>query len=377
MTIKKLAAGFVSSAALMTTTTISAMANTTSAPYHPQVKSIYMNGQCVSRPYGIVSQNTTYMPIWYVIQVLNTLGVQNSWDGTNWTLTAPSNTSVDLNNIPTTHGSNSIILNGTPIYHIDRVASTDPASNVTTTYMPIWYIEQVLNRVGIQSNWDGFAWTLTNNVGTSSQAPSNYTVQSGDSLWGISQKFGVPISTITTQNGIENANTLYAGQVISIPSATSDNPASSSAASATSQVAQPETNSVESRSDLLNQLVQTAKSYLGAHPYVWGGTSPTGWDCSGYISYVFKQNQVPIPRVSRDEYNVGAVVARNQLQPGDLVFFGGTTSASAVAKTVSHVGMYVGGNNFIQESSSQNAVVISSLSNSYWAAHYVGARRMF
>lgn len=80
-------------------------------------------------------------------------------------------------------------------------------------------------------------------------------------------------------------------------------------------------NNTQSRQEKADAIIATGKKYIGV-PYLWGGTSPgTGFDCSGYVQYVFAQNGISLPRVSRDQYTVGTSVDFNNLQPGDLVFF--------------------------------------------------------
>lgn len=115
------------------------------------------------------------------------------------------------------------------------------------------------------------------------------------------------------------------------------------------------------------KIVDTAKQYLGV-PYVWGGSTPRGFDCSGLVQYVFKAHGISLPRTTKEQWTVGASISKSQLQIGDLVFFANTYTTG-----VSHVGIYVGNNQFIHASSSKG-VIISSLSNTYWAAHYYGCR---
>ena len=114
------------------------------------------------------------------------------------------------------------------------------------------------------------------------------------------------------------------------------------------------------------QIIETAKKYLGV-PYVWGGSTPKGFDCSGFVQYVFMHHGISLPRTSSQQYKVGTYIKRADLKPGDLVFFGTTG--------VSHLGIYIGDNQFIHASSSKG-VIITSLSNSYWAVRYYGARRV-
>jgi len=121
--------------------------------------------------------------------------------------------------------------------------------------------------------------------------------------------------------------------------------------------------------ELRQNILSTAKKYLGVK-YQWGGSTPvTGFDCSGFVSYVFKQNGITLPRVSRDQFTVGTKVSFENLQPGDLVFFSFTGNG-----IVNHVGIYLGGGQFINASSSKGVTVYTI--GPYWKSVYVGARRV-
>jgi peptidoglycan DL-endopeptidase CwlO len=111
-------------------------------------------------------------------------------------------------------------------------------------------------------------------------------------------------------------------------------------------------------------VIGIAMHYLGV-PYVWGGSSPSGFDCSGFVAYVYAQVGVSLPHYTGAQWNVGVPVSRSDLQPGDLVFFDG----------LGHVGLYIGGNEFIHAPHSGTVVQISSLSG-WYADTYVGARRI-
>lgn len=117
------------------------------------------------------------------------------------------------------------------------------------------------------------------------------------------------------------------------------------------------------------QIIDNAKKLLGT-PYVWGGTTPKGFDCSGFVQYVFKQSGITLPRTTTEQYKVGTYVSKSNLQPGDLVFLQNT-----YREGISHVGIYIGDGKIIHASSSKG-VVISSLSTSYYIQHYYGARRV-
>ncbi len=119
-----------------------------------------------------------------------------------------------------------------------------------------------------------------------------------------------------------------------------------------------------------SDIVAEAQKYLGT-PYVYGGASPSGFDCSGFVYYVLKQLGFSPYRTPADQYNQGTYVEKGSLQPGDIVFFAGT-----YASGISHVGIYVGGGQFIHSPNSRSTVSYSDLTSGYWAQHYYGARRM-
>lgn len=118
------------------------------------------------------------------------------------------------------------------------------------------------------------------------------------------------------------------------------------------------------------KLVDTAMQYLNT-PYVWAGTSPKGFDCSGLVYYCCKENGVEINRTAANIYSNGTSVERSQLQVGDVICF---TNSSYYG--IGHVGIYIGDGKFVHASSSAGYVTINSLSESYYNNHYYGARRI-
>jgi cell wall-associated NlpC family hydrolase len=119
---------------------------------------------------------------------------------------------------------------------------------------------------------------------------------------------------------------------------------------------------------IASNLTRSAMRFIGT-PYVFGGTSRGGFDCSGYVQHVFAMMGVHLPRTADAQFDAGKRIASAEMAPGDLVFF------HTYASGVSHVGIYLGNDQFIHSSSSRG-VTISSLHDSYWAARYLGAKRI-
>lgn len=117
-------------------------------------------------------------------------------------------------------------------------------------------------------------------------------------------------------------------------------------------------------------IVNEAMRYLGV-PYVWGGTTPSGFDCSGLVQYVCAKNGIKVDRVTHEQITNGVEVSKENLMPGDLVFFKDSSGY------VHHVGIYIGDNQFIHAPHTGDVVKISSLNESYYAGEFCGARRVY
>lgn len=173
-------------------------------------------------------------------------------------------------------------------------------------------------------------------------------------------KNGTAVTVLSTSNGWSKVS--YAGKtgyisadyLVTASSGTAISPSNTAASVSISA----------KRQSVLNYAAQ----FLGV-PYVYGGSTPSGFDCSGFTSYVFKNTIGSIPRVAQAQYDATTRVSRDDLLPGDLVFFGSSTSS------ISHVGIYVGSNQFIHAPSTGDVVKYSSLTGSY-ATRYQGAGRV-
>lgn len=119
-----------------------------------------------------------------------------------------------------------------------------------------------------------------------------------------------------------------------------------------------------------NEIIKYAEKYLGV-PYVYGGSSPSGFDCSGLVYYVFRNFGYSISRTASAQYYNGTPISKSNLQPGDLVFFQNTAGYG-----ISHVGIYVGNSKFIHSPSTGKVVSYADLNSTYYTSHYFGACRI-
>ena len=176
---------------------------------------------------------------------------------------------------------------------------------------------------------------------SSAEPTFTHTVLAGDTLFSLAKRYGLSVALLRSSNQLAS-DSLRIGQVLQIPQADA-----------------PENKSLRGISE----------RYLGVN-YVYGGSSATGLDCSGFTSVVFKEFGITLPRVSRQQFAVGTPVERTDLREGDLVFFDTTGSG------VSHVGIYLDSDEFIHAASNPGRVLKSKLTEKYYAARYLGARRV-
>ena len=116
-------------------------------------------------------------------------------------------------------------------------------------------------------------------------------------------------------------------------------------------------------------LVATALTFRGT-PYRYGGSDPSGFDCSGFVQWVFALHGTAVPREVRDQYEAGEEIDREDVEPGDLVFF------ETVSRGASHVGIALGGGEFVHAPSSRGVVRVEHYDGPYWSERWVGARRI-
>lgn len=186
---------------------------------------------------------------------------------------------------------------------------------------------------------------------TAVASTSEYIVKSGDYLGKIALQNSITVQELKALNGL-SSDRIYVGQKLVISKTTST--------SAPTQVTTPAISVIS--------VVDFAKTLMGI-PYVWGGNTPAGFDCSGFIHYVFNQTGTKIGRYSAEGYYNRSYYV-NQPQVGDLVFFENTYKAG-----ISHMGIYIGNNEFIHADAS--GVVITNLNNSYYKQRFDGFKRFY
>lgn len=223
--------------------------------------------------------------------------------------------------------------------------------NINNLKSDVLYVGQVLKLTGKASSGSSSSSSSSSNA--SSGTTTTYTVKSGDSLWVIAQKFNVTAQQIREKNNLKT-DVLQVGQKLVI-----SGKASSSSSSGSS-------NNTSSTSAKINTMISAAKAQLGV-PYRWGGTTPSGFDCSGFIYYVLNK-VTSVSRLTAAGY-WNTMKSVSQPAVGDFVFF------STYKAGPSHVGIYLGNGEFINANDS--GVVISNMNNSYWKQRYLGAKRYF
>lgn len=203
-------------------------------------------------------------------------------------------------------------------------------------------------------------------------ATVTHVVAAGDTLWAIATRYGTTVEAVVRENGLPNADALALGQRLRIPGgqarqvAASPSKAPSSAAPARRAIAP---DAIPSRGAKWGSTLLTVATRVVGVRYRWGGTTPRGFDCSGFITYVMRAVSVAVPRTTYAMWAAGTPVARDELKVGDIVFFNTTRPGP------SHAGIYIGGNQFIHSSSGFGRVTITSMDYRYYKPRYMGARR--
>lgn len=191
---------------------------------------------------------------------------------------------------------------------------------------------------------------LFTSVSGADAATATYTVKSGDTLSGIAKKYGTTYKSIMSTNGLKSTK-LKIGQKLKVGS----------------KVATAKKTTTQAASVNGNKVISVAKKHLGTR-YVFGGSTPSGFDCSGFVSYVFSKSGKPMGRQTAAGFYKKAIKVSSP-KAGDLVFFSNTYK-----KGISHVGIYIGNGKMINASGSK--VNISSIHSGYWKSKFTGYGRI-
>ncbi|MGA9227021.1 MAG: LysM peptidoglycan-binding domain-containing protein [Mesobacillus sp.] len=195
-------------------------------------------------------------------------------------------------------------------------------------------------------------------ITASASTSTTYIVRSGDNLSTIAARHNLSLSDLKSINNL-NSDLIYPGQVLKLSGAAS--------APVTTNVANATVTATYSTASKVNALITEAKKYIGV-PYVWAGSTPSGFDCSGYLNYVYAKVGITVPRTVETIWNATKPVS--SLRAGDLVFF------ETYKIGPSHAGIYIGNNKFIHAGTSRG-VEISDMNNTYWKPRYLGAKTTF
>lgn len=204
--------------------------------------------------------------------------------------------------------------------------------------------------------------TASTSISTNS---SSYTIKSGDTLSQIARQFGTTVTDLKLLNNL-TSDLIYVGRTLKVTSAQTSN--NGSTQTTVNTVAPITVTPVNNPSSSADSIVNAANAVLGA-PYVWGGTTPAGFDCSGFVFYVYNQAGKPLSRLSAEGYYNRSYYVSTP-EPGDLLFFENTYKTG-----ISHMGIYLGGNQFIQADS--DGVQITDLNNPYYKQHFDGYKRFY
>lgn len=315
---------------------------------------VFINGTAIDFPdvKPFLSDDRTFVPIRFVSEQF---GATVNWVSDTDEITVKNGGDI----IKLTIGSKTVTRNGAS-------SSIDAAPMLIggRTMVPLRFVSEQL---GAAVEWDD----SSNSVQISTvKTDTVYTVKSGDTFWHISSIYGISIEQLTAANPDMNPEKLTVGQQINLPSGTALQETDPAEAAENPSISRGGERTI-SLNCTADELIAYAERFLGS-PYAYGGASPAGFDCSGFVQYVVANFDGYLPHSSSGQYQYGAAIGRDDLKPGDLVFF----STSNDPTKIGHVGIYIGEGKFIHSPQANGSVEISNMTNVYFAQYYYGATRM-
>lgn len=253
----------------------------------------------------------------------------------------------------------------------DSLSKIGAQHKVTVAQLQQWNnLTSTLIFVGQKLTINGAAAPSTPSQPTQPTQPAapvvetTYTVVSGDSLSKIAVKFKITVAKLKEWNAL-TSDTIFVGQKLAVtgPAGSTTQPVANPAPTKPPAPAKPPVNATQAE-----KIISVAKSMLGV-PYVWGGSTPAGFDCSGFIHYVYQQAGISVPRTNSKGMDARSYYL-DAPQVGDLVFFANTYTSG-----ISHLGIYIGNNQFIHAGS--KGITITSLNDSYWKKHFDSYKRFY
>ena len=251
---------------------------------------------------------------------------------------------------------------GTYAYHANTAYPPEQTASIAPAAAPVGEVPPAGDPPPTPAPGRDDAAQPSQPASTPPAAPAAYTVQSGDTLWDIAAAHHTTVAQLIALNNLRS-DALSLGQTLIV---------TGSADQAAKVAAQSPPPATPSRSAGISRsaVLQYAARYLNT-PYKYGGTTPAGFDCSGFVQYVYQHFDISLPRTAAAQAKAGVGVDKAHLIPGDLVFF--NTEGSGI----SHVGIYAGNGRFIHSSSPKSGgVIYTSLGESFYSRSYVGARRL-